>query len=664
VSVSGDRPSEEHLVGALNPFLLIAGLAVGVPIFLHLFQKHQTRRINFPALRYLERTKREHAKQIRLRQLLLLMARIAVVLFIVGAGARLVFFGRGASHPPTAAVIVLDNSLSSGLVVGERRVLDELKALAHRALDASQEEDRFWVIRAGEPWLPAIPGSAEATRTAIDETEPSEAAGDLTGALERAVRLLTTSDMQQTEVHLLSDLQRTGFTLPGGAPAGNVPVVVWAGHEPPAFNRALTGIVVGGGLPPLVGQRTEVTVSALGSTHESDTAHVPIRLIVNERIRGAATLPPGAQTTIAMPPSGSGWVQGYADADPDDLRADDRRFFSYRSRPAPSVAVGGTPGVFVAEALAVLEGAERVRSSTPRSADVLVSQAGLALSERSSAHASMVIPPLDRTLLPALNLRLSEAGIPWQLDVTNETGEAALEGTALPLSLAGIRVATRYDLRLNGDPPAPTRTLAEVAGRPWAVEGTTATGSRYLLLASSLESNSTTLPVSTGMLQFIDWVASEWAAAGGGLDQFVTGASITAPGLATHIRVPSGAEFEVDGTRAVRSTGKAGFYTFLSSDTAVSVVALNPPEIESRLAPLDPIDFSGAIGSDVTTVDREDAWDRSIFRRRQGPELWWPLLLAALGVLTVEALMATSGRSRISSLGTDTQSMPGTDGAK
>ena len=31
-------------------------------------------------------------------------------------------------------MIVLDNSLSSGLVVGERRVLDDLKALAHETL--------------------------------------------------------------------------------------------------------------------------------------------------------------------------------------------------------------------------------------------------------------------------------------------------------------------------------------------------------------------------------------------------------------------------------------------------------------------------------------------------------------------------------------------------
>ena len=133
-------------MGALNPFFLAAAVAVGVPIFLHLFQRHETRRFSFPALRYLERTEKEHARRIKLRQLLLLMTRVAILLLLVGAGARLVFGGRGASHPPTAVVIVLDNSMSSGLVIGETRVLDQLKALAQAALDEATDEDVFWVI--------------------------------------------------------------------------------------------------------------------------------------------------------------------------------------------------------------------------------------------------------------------------------------------------------------------------------------------------------------------------------------------------------------------------------------------------------------------------------------------------------------------------------------
>jgi len=631
-------------MGALSPLFLLAGLAIGVPIYLHLFHRHQTLRLSFPALRYLERTEREHAKQIRFRQLLLLFSRVAALLLIVGAGARLFFVGRGAAHPPTAAVIILDNSMSSGLVVGEIRVLDELKTLADRTLDVAGDEDRFWVIRAGEPWLPAIPGSATEARAAIAETDASEAAGDLTGALTRALRLLETSGLDNTEVHLISDLQRTAFALPGEMPAGDVPVITWTGHEPPAGNRAITGVVVGGGLPPLEGLRTEVTVSALGSADEADTTRVSVRLVVNERIRGATTLPPGTQTTISMPPSGSGWIKGYADADPDDLRADDRRFFAFRSRAAPAVSVGGTPGVFVAEALAVLEGAERVRTTLPVTADLVVAQDGVGLDRRSPDGASLIIPPTDPTLLPGLNRRLASAGIPWQVQATTASGEAELSGTAIPAALEGVRVRSWFDLQLAGDPPGPLRTLAEVDGRPWAVEGTDATGRSYLLLASALDGEATTLPVSTGMLRFMDWVAGEWAGAGGGTQEYIAGASVPSPAGATHVRFPSGSEVEIDGTRMVRGTGQAGFYTFLQDDSVISVVALNPPESESRLGALERADYDRAVGTDVVAVDRLDAWDRAIYRTRQGPELWWPFLLGVLILLLAEAIMATSGQ--------------------
>src|SRR5690606_36740427 len=135
---------------------------------------------------------------------------------------RLIFAGLGSAHPPTAVANVIDNSMSSALVLGDRRVLEELKSRARETLAGDSDEDRFWVIRAGEPWLPAIAGGVAEARAAIDATEVSAGAGDLTAALQRAAELLRTADLQEREIHLLSDLQRTGFELPGNSPAGEI----------------------------------------------------------------------------------------------------------------------------------------------------------------------------------------------------------------------------------------------------------------------------------------------------------------------------------------------------------------------------------------------------------------------------------------------------------
>lgn len=631
-------------MGALSPLFLVAALTVGVPIYLHLFHRHETRRQSFPALRYLERTEREHARQIRLRQLILLLMRVTVLVLLVGSGARLFFNGRGSAHPATAVVIVIDNSMSSGLVVGEVRVLDRLKELARQTLEGASDEDLFWVIRAGEPWLPALPASAAQAREAVDAIEASDAAGDLTASLERAAELLRTAELERREIHLLSDLQRTAFQPAQEAPAGTLPVVAWVSSTSSTPNHALSGALVGGGLPPLEGQRTAVVVTALET---GDTTRLPLRVLVNERIRGAATVPQGSATSVVLPPTAAGWVRGYADTDPDALRADDRRYFAYRSRRAPLLASTRDAGMFISEAVTVLASANRVVRSSAATAELLISAGGDNLDQLGATGAALIVPAADPTLLPALNRRLADAGIPWRYEVRALSGGAELQGRTLPAPLEGVRVEAWYRMTLASAPTTPTRTLAEVNTDPWAVEGTSAFGRRYLLLASSLDAPSTTLPVSTGMLRFIDWAASAWAGRAGLEGELLAGAHLPAPLGATKVRFPSGEDYEIDGTRTVRGTGKAGFYTFLASDTTVSVVALNTPVNESGLARVSEDDLPALIGSGVVSVEREEDWARTVFRTRQGPELWWPLLLAAALLMAIEALLAAAGRVKM-----------------
>lgn len=631
-------------MGALSPVFLVAALSVGIPLWLHLFHRHQARRISFPALRYLERTERDHARRIRFRQLLLLLARMAILLVLVGAGARLFFRGRGAAHPPTAVVIVLDNSMSSGLVVGEERILDHLKALALSTIDAATPDDRIWILRAGEPWAPAVPGGPLEARAAVESTEVSAGAGDLGSALRRATELLATSSLQAREIHLLSDLQASGFQQDPDAVAPTVPVVAWSGEDDPPPNRSIAEVVIGGGLPPLEGQRSELTVRA-GAAPVGDTTPLPVRVVVDGRIRGATSVPPASATTVPLPPTGTGWVLGWIESDPDALRADDRRHFAFHSRPAPVVRLEGEAPIFLAQALGVLTDAGRVRSTPGGGADLVVSMVGAGADGVGAGGAVLVVPPSDPALLPALNRRLSDTGIPWRYEATPPAGEGPLVGDRLPDGLSGTRVRAWYHLRLNGAAAGAPHTLARIGSEPWLVEGTSLRGGRYLLMASALVPAASTLPVSTGMVRFLDWAASQWAGAGTGAVSRTAGLPLPAPRSATHARLPSGSVVEIDGTRTLRATAAVGFYTFLAGDSVVTVEAVNPPESESQLARLDEDGLALALGPESVVVTDPDRWARTVFRVRQGPELWWPLLVAAALLLIVEAMLAASGRA-------------------
>src|SRR5688572_16027019 len=217
-------------MGVLNPLWLLLGLAVSVPLIIHLLQRHQGPRVIFPAVRYLKRAEREHARRIKLRQLLLLLLRMFVLLVIAFAAARPFMRGAGSGHAPTAVVIVLDNSMSSGLVTGDRRVLDELKDRALETLTRGGPDDRFWLLRAGAPWEPALPGNAAAIAQRVRETQPSAGRADVIAAVGRARDILAQgADGRAAEIQLLSDLQNSNVR---GALSGDddddIAVVVWS----------------------------------------------------------------------------------------------------------------------------------------------------------------------------------------------------------------------------------------------------------------------------------------------------------------------------------------------------------------------------------------------------------------------------------------------------
>ena len=173
-------------MGFLAPLWLLAGAAAAVPLLIHLMRRRAGARIEFPAVRYLVRAEREHSRDLRLRNLLLMILRVAAVLLITLAAARPIIRIAGAGHAPTALAIVLDNSLSTSAVVGGRPVLQGLEARARDIIRRSSSSDRLWLVTADGV---VHGGSRSAVLDAAAHTEPFGGAGDLRAATSRAVLL-------------------------------------------------------------------------------------------------------------------------------------------------------------------------------------------------------------------------------------------------------------------------------------------------------------------------------------------------------------------------------------------------------------------------------------------------------------------------------------------
>lgn len=628
-------------MGFLSPLFLLAGVAVAVPLLLHLFQRQDRRRIPFPALRYLQRTAREHARSIRFRQFLLLAIRVSAVVLLVLAGARLHLRGERGAHEPTALAIVLDNSPSSGLVDQDMRTLDRLKALALYSLEAAGEDDRIWVIRAGSPGDVALPGGVAEARARVEATDVGGASATLPEALERAAALVRDAGLPRGEIHLLSDLQGSAFPGEGRLllPA-ELPVIVYRpGNDPPP-NLGVTDVVVGGGLAPLAGQRTEVVARVSGTGSDP----VAVRLVVGDRVVAAGEAPPGGVAILDAGPFPGGWIQGHVEIDPDALRADDRRSFAFQVRPPPRVGLSGPLSPFARQAVDVLAAGGRVViTEGTATAQVWLSQDGTGIEGRSPGVPALVLPPSDPALLPALNRRLADAGIAWRLEPGPE-GESRPGTHALPVTLGDLRI--RYSYRMvptTGERPGDAVLVSLTGGEPWLVASEAERGP-VLLMASPLDPAATTLPVSAAMVPFLEWALVRWAARETAPPTLHPGDDLPLPTDADRVLEPDGTERLRVGSQMAVATRIPGIHQVFRGDTLLEAVPVNLDPRETELRRLSAAQLRDRVGPGLEVARDVSGWRRSIFPAGRGPEAWRPLLLLALLLLLVESRIAATGR--------------------
>ena len=636
-------------MGVLNPLMLLLGVAVAVPLILHLFQRHQGPRVVFPALRYLRRAERESARKVKLRQLLLMLLRMAAILLIAFAASRPFVRAGGIRHEPTAVVIVLDNSLSSGAVAADARVIDVLKQRALETLEAAEPEDEFWLLRAGSPDEPAYPGDAVETARRVRETEPTAAAADLADAIARARGILDQAAAgRATEIHLLSDLQRTNFTAAVAAGSNAPTIIAWHAERNATANRAVANVVVGGGIAPTAGERSVVTATVRGTTTDSGN----VRLLVDGRLAAAARIAGSGEAVLTMPARPPGLLAGSVEMDADALRADNVRYFATQVVQPPTVSLSDRIE-FIDAALAALEGASRIRR-VEAGADVAILPGAAGVEAVGRNRAVVILPPESPLELAAVNRRLASAGIPWTYALQSSPGDAQFmmrdSSDSFLRTLQTARMRNVYALQPAARASGDSSLLRLRDGAPWAVRGRHSTGGRYILLATPLTEQASNIPTSAAMVPLLDRIVRTWAADGSAVEAAEPGAAIALPARADAVLRPDSVTEPARGTYNVPAV--AGVYRVLARDSAISAFAVNPPAHESDLASVTRARLNTLLDDwRLALADDADGWRAAIYQQRLGRELWRSLLFALLVVLVVEAVIAATGGRRRNAAG-------------
>ena len=328
----------------LTPLFLLGGLALTLPLWLHLLHRQNPIKLPFSSLMFFERRQQSSLKEKRLRYLLLLAARLALYALVALAFARPIW-----ERPPTAAfggaptlhLVILDTSLSMNFGDRWERAVREAEGVVERMESADQA--RIIAGGASIRLLTEATGDRETLRNAIRSLEPGYSRNSFGDAVE-AVRNLIGNSMGPVQVHLVSDFQQS--SMPGRFQDVALPTTalleihsVAESSSPNWCVETIRGTTrIHTGTP-----RLEATVAGFGT----DKARKRVTLAINGRQAASQTVevPASGRASVVLEgfevPKGDS--RGVISIQPNDpLAQDDQRFVAFHhSEPAPILFVSG-----------------------------------------------------------------------------------------------------------------------------------------------------------------------------------------------------------------------------------------------------------------------------------------------------------------------------------
>jgi hypothetical protein len=330
----------------LNPLYLLAGLAALVPLIIHLLHRQRARIEVFPSLEFLRRMMRRRTRRFHLKQILLLLVRILLVLFIALALARPTLTGGRAvtGHLPTTAVVILDDSYSMQRTDGRGSLFDEALAEALDLMDYFDRSDEVHVLTASKPSRELSASGLsdlEGLRTVLKEAVCTDRATDLASPLRQALAILEASSRPNREIYIISDMQKPAWAdLTEALDAGGLDIKVLTVDVGTGVANACVDDIAF-----RIPAGTDNLIMQVGfKRFNSDAAQGRVaEVFLRDALLDRAVFEGGEASTAAeifsLPPA-EGFLWGEVAMAEDRLPVDDRRYYAVPSRKRSVGVVG------------------------------------------------------------------------------------------------------------------------------------------------------------------------------------------------------------------------------------------------------------------------------------------------------------------------------------
>ena len=198
----------------VNASMLFGSALIAVPIILHLIMRRKPIRLEFPALRFIQKRHDTNQRRLRLRHLLLLLLRMAAIAMLAFALARpSVKLGGGmlgSQESPVAAALVFDAAPRMAYRHENQTRLEVAREWGLSLLPELPPGSQIAVFdtRGDQGGFAADRGLAKQRIQRLETVTNSQ---PLTQAVEDAIRLLGESELARREIYVFTDLARTAW---------------------------------------------------------------------------------------------------------------------------------------------------------------------------------------------------------------------------------------------------------------------------------------------------------------------------------------------------------------------------------------------------------------------------------------------------------------------
>jgi hypothetical protein len=659
-------------MGLLSPWFLAGAAAVGLPIYLHLLRRHRSNPRPFTSLMFFERRTQSSIKHRRLRYLLLLSLRLALLLLVALAFAN-PFIKRQAASATSDKLLLLaiDNSFS--MRAGSRLEDARREALSLLASRAPSVRVQIMALGSQVRVLTEPTQDPGALRAAVESIEPGDSRASF-GELAHAVRSLAESARTPIELHLFSDMQKSGmpssFTemvLPA-----NVSLVVHAVARNAVPNWAVESVDA----PGQVWEPNKAAVRAVVAGYHTPIASRTVSLVVNGQVVATRSVevPAGGRAAVEFPsldvPYGFSRCEVRIDS-ADSLPADDVSLFTVeRSDPERVLFVhessdSRSPLYFRA---ALEAAAEKGFNLEPVTVDQVTrtqpsAYAFVVLSDVSSLPSSFeeelvkyvrgggsVLVAAGTSAARERHVAVFEDNIVDSRYYSRE-GERFLTVGDVDPSHPSIGKAERWSgvrfyfaVHVNA---ANSRVVARLTDRtPLLIEKKVGDG-RVLLLASGLDNLTNDFPVHPVFIPFVEQTArylsgTERRSGARVVDSFLELRNSKQQGVGVEVIDPAGRRALSLNEAASAETfqlKRAGFYELHLANGRRDVVGVNPDRRESDLDVM-PDDVLSLWRGNANTGLQQASAGGQTGQQAKPYGLWWYLMLLVLAAAVAESLLA------------------------